>query len=191
MDGVPIDYTSEVGLVRVLIPDTDQIDQNDSGELSFIFSDAQIQAFLALHARVEGAPTVHIKRAAADAIDALGTSEAYVSKVIKTEAKGMGIPVKVLMAHKRLRDLERQKAKVVERLEDEDAESFEQVADALGEFAMLPLGMAALAEARRKDASAPDEEATEALDDMADDEGPDDPDVRPRFLQQQGTEAVK
>lgn len=85
MDGVPIDYTSEVGLVRVLIPDTDQIDQNDSGEASFIFSDAQIKAFLALHAPVEGAATVHIKRAAADAIDALGTSEAYVSKVIKTE----------------------------------------------------------------------------------------------------------
>lgn len=85
MDENPIDYSSDLGKVRVLIPDTDQINQDDSGEDKYIFSDAQINAFLSLYSYSEDAPSVHIKRAAADAIDALGTSEAYISKVIKTE----------------------------------------------------------------------------------------------------------
>lgn len=65
-------------------------------------------------------------------------------KDILTEAKDQGVPMKALKAELKLRDLDREKDKVVAGLEDDDAESLEQIREALGEFASLPLGRAAL-----------------------------------------------
>lgn len=64
--------------------------------------------------------------------------------VVFEEAKALGIPKKVLKAHVDLRLLEVKKRKVVEKLGDDDAETFEAMADALGDFATLPLGQAAV-----------------------------------------------
>lgn len=71
---MPIDYETDVGRVRLLIPDTD--------ESLLLFTDIQVEAFLAL-SRGSGAPLV--KRAAASALEAVASSEALVSKVIKTQ----------------------------------------------------------------------------------------------------------
>lgn len=63
-----IDFTTDVGLVRLLICDID--------EPSFVFPDTQIQAFLDL----EGGS---VKLAAAQALDVGATNEVFASKVIK------------------------------------------------------------------------------------------------------------
>lgn len=72
-DLTPPDYTTAVGQVRLLIPDTEQL--GDVPE--YIFSDPQIAAFLALYSN-------SIKRAAAQAKLVLATSEALINKVIRT-----------------------------------------------------------------------------------------------------------
>ena len=64
--------------------------------------------------------------------------------VVYEEAKALGIPKKVLKAHVDLRRLEAKKAKLVEKLTDEEVDDFQAMADALGDFATLPLGMAAV-----------------------------------------------
>lgn len=64
--------------VRDLIPDIEEIDWNDDGNPSFLFTDGQIQTYLDLNG-------ASVKRAAADAVEVLGTSEVYISKKIKTE----------------------------------------------------------------------------------------------------------
>jgi hypothetical protein len=69
---MPIDYTTERGQVRLLTADVD--------EANLTLDDAMIDGYLALHA---GSPS-KIRRAAADALDAIATSEALVSKVIRT-----------------------------------------------------------------------------------------------------------
>ncbi|NBU93961.1 MAG: hypothetical protein EBS18_05415 [Actinobacteria bacterium] len=78
-DITPPDYFTQIGQVRLLIPDTEQLEnpKDLSEDPQYIFSDAQIQAFLALY-------NSNIKRAAAAAKLALATSEALISKVIKT-----------------------------------------------------------------------------------------------------------
>jgi hypothetical protein len=73
-DLTPPDYTTAVGQVRLLIPDTEQL----GSVPEYVFSDPQIQAFLALY-------TNNIKRAAAQAKLVLATSEALINKVIKTD----------------------------------------------------------------------------------------------------------
>lgn len=80
--------------------------------------------------------------------------------VVFEEAKALGIPKKVLKAHVDLRLLERKKRNVVEKLGDDDVETFEAMADALGDFATLPLGEAAV---KRKAANAADLEALATL----------------------------
>ncbi|CAB4148594.1 hypothetical protein UFOVP536_12 [uncultured Caudovirales phage] len=74
-DITPPNYSTTVGQVRLLIPDTEQLDQGDSVE--YIFSDAQIQAFLSLY-------TNDVKRAAAQAKLVLASSETLINKVIKS-----------------------------------------------------------------------------------------------------------
>ena len=64
--------------VRDMIPDIEEIDWDDTGESSYLFTDSQIQAYLSVNKD-------NVKRATADAIEALATSEALISKVIKTE----------------------------------------------------------------------------------------------------------
>ena len=63
-----IDFTTDAGRVRLLL--------NDVDESSFVFSDNEITAFLAL----EGD---NVKRAAAQAIDTNADNEALASKVLK------------------------------------------------------------------------------------------------------------
>lgn len=72
-DIAPPDYTTAIGQVRLLIPDTEQIGDTPA----YLFSDPQIQAFLALYGN-------NVKRAAAQAKLVLATSEALINKVIKT-----------------------------------------------------------------------------------------------------------
>jgi hypothetical protein len=78
-DLFPPDYATGVGQVRLLIPDTelllDPSGVHDHGE--YIFSDAQVQAFLTLYSN-------NVKRAAAQAKLVLATSESLINKVIRT-----------------------------------------------------------------------------------------------------------
>lgn len=90
-DITPPDYSSSVGKVRALIPDVEQVDWERDGNASYMFTDAHIEGLLSLYPPIENPnnvdyqSTVHIRRAAADAVDTLATSEVLVSKVIKTE----------------------------------------------------------------------------------------------------------
>lgn len=64
--------------VRDMIPDIEEIDWDDTGESSYLFTDSQIQTYLSVNKD-------NVKRATADAVEALATSEALISKVMKTE----------------------------------------------------------------------------------------------------------
>lgn len=74
--------------------------------------------------------------------------------VVYEEAKALGIPKKVLKAHVDLRKLEGKKEAIVAKLDGDDAETFEMISDALGDFATLPLGKAALHRAADPDDAA-------------------------------------
>lgn len=78
-DTTPPDYSTAIGQVRLLIPDVEQLDnlQDPLQAAEYIFSDAQIQAFLSLYGS-------NIKRAAAQAKLVLATSETLINKVIRT-----------------------------------------------------------------------------------------------------------
>jgi hypothetical protein len=79
-DTYPPNYATTIGQVRLLIPDTEQL-QNPAdfaAAAEYIFNDSQIQAFLALY-------TNNVKRAAAQAKLVLATSETLISKVIRTD----------------------------------------------------------------------------------------------------------
>lgn len=69
---MPVDYTTPEGQVRLLIADV----SDDPAKL--VLTDAQVTGFLSLNAG-------NVRRAAADALDAIATSEALVSKVIRTQ----------------------------------------------------------------------------------------------------------
>ena len=77
-----VDYASPTGQVRILIPDVEPLkDPRDlRAEAAFIFTDEQIGAFLALNGG-------NVKRAAADACDAIAFNEALVLKVLSTDDK--------------------------------------------------------------------------------------------------------
>lgn len=79
-DITPPDYSTAVGQVRLLIPDVEQLDnpKDPSADPQYIFNDDQIQAFIGLY-------NDNVKRAAAQAKLVLATSEALISKVIKTD----------------------------------------------------------------------------------------------------------
>lgn len=68
-DAITVDPSTDIGMVRILATDMD--------ETSPLFTDAQIQAFLAL----EGG----VRRAAALALETIATSEALISKKIRTQ----------------------------------------------------------------------------------------------------------
>ena len=69
-DVVPPDYSTNVGLCRLLIPDT--------SSTSYILSDEQITALLALF-------NASVKRAAAQAKDIIAADTVMLLKVIKTD----------------------------------------------------------------------------------------------------------
>lgn len=79
-DVTPPDYSTVIGQIRLLIPDVDQLgDPADSTVApAYIFNDSQVQAFATLYSN-------NVKRAAAQAKLVLATSEALISKVIKTD----------------------------------------------------------------------------------------------------------
>lgn len=72
-DVTPPDYSTAIGQVRLLIPDTEQL----GTPATYLFSDPQVQALLVLYSN-------NVKRAAAQAKLVLATSEALINKVIKT-----------------------------------------------------------------------------------------------------------
>lgn len=78
-DLFPPDYSTAIGQVRLLVPDVEQLENpaDTTADAEYIFSDAQIQAFLSLYGG-------NVKRAAAQAKLVLATSEALINKVIKT-----------------------------------------------------------------------------------------------------------
>lgn len=79
-DITPPDYSTAIGQVRLLIPDTEQLDnlKDPLVAAAYIFDDTQIQALITLYSD-------NVKRAAAQAKLMLATSEALISKVIKTD----------------------------------------------------------------------------------------------------------
>lgn len=89
-----------IQLVRYLIPDVEQVDWEDTGTSSYLFEDEHLSAFLQVN-------NGNVKRAAADAVDALATSEALISKVIKTEdlqTDGAKVATALLARARQLRD---------------------------------------------------------------------------------------
>lgn len=77
-----IDYTSPIGQVRVLIPDLRKLDdlRDLRNEPRYLFTDDEILAFLAVN-------NGNVKRAAADACDAIGMDKALQLLVLKTDDK--------------------------------------------------------------------------------------------------------
>jgi hypothetical protein len=79
-DIFPPDYATGIGQVRLLIPDTEQLENpaDPTADAEYIFDDHQIQAFLSMSNN-------SIKRAAAEAKMVLAASETLISKVIRTD----------------------------------------------------------------------------------------------------------
>lgn len=77
-----IDYTSPIGQVRVLIPDLRKLEdlRDLRNEPRYLFTDDEIIAFLAIN-------NGNVKRAAADACDAIGMDKALQLLVLKTDDK--------------------------------------------------------------------------------------------------------
>jgi len=76
---VAVVYTQALGQVRLLISDVDEDNE--------LLNDAQLTGYLARYGTEANGPVVPrgpVSRAAADALDAIATSEALVSKVIRT-----------------------------------------------------------------------------------------------------------
>lgn len=88
-DIFPPDMTSGIGRVRKYIPDLVQLEdtKNPAAPKQYYFSDIEISGFLFEYSNEVGVEPsrAHVKRAAADAIDALANNEALVLKKIKTE----------------------------------------------------------------------------------------------------------
>jgi hypothetical protein len=76
-----IDYASDIGKVRLLIPDTD--------ENALIFSDQQLQAFVDIgHGNV--------KMGAAHALSVVATDRAMLTQVVKTDDYSVGDPAQLV-----------------------------------------------------------------------------------------------
>lgn len=77
-----IDYTSPIGQVRVLIPDLRKLEdlRDLRNEPRYLFTDDEILAFLVVNSG-------NVKRAAADACDAIGMDKALQLLVLKTDDK--------------------------------------------------------------------------------------------------------
>lgn len=86
------------------------------------------------------------------------------------DGKTQGLPKNVVKAVVKARDLERKAASIMEELEDDAQQIFKDIREALGDFAELPLGAAAV---ERENTS--DDDRTAAIvgavkDDMTEDE---------------------
>nr|WP_297424780.1 hypothetical protein [uncultured Actinotalea sp.] len=77
---MPINYAYPDGQVRLLVGDVD--------EDNLLLTDDQVHGFLTMHgvpADAAEAPVAAIRRAAADALDTIASSEALVSKKIRSQ----------------------------------------------------------------------------------------------------------
>lgn len=106
---MPIDYTTPVGQVRLLVCDVDESHQ--------VFTDDQIQAFLALEGQ-------NVKRAAAQAIDTNADNEALASKVLRSQDLSTD-GAKVADAMRKHADRLREQADV----SDQDTGSYFEIVD--------------------------------------------------------------
>jgi hypothetical protein len=83
-DVYPPNYQTDVGRVRALIPDVEQVDFAGEGVPEYLFSDIHLQSLLDT-ARGRRGGRSRIYRAAALALRAVAVSEGLIAKVIKTE----------------------------------------------------------------------------------------------------------
>lgn len=90
--------------VRYLIPDVEQVDWEDEGTPSYLFTDEHLASLLEINRG-------RVKRAAADAVAAIAVSEALISKVIKTEdlqTDGAKVANALLIRARNLREEDRE-----------------------------------------------------------------------------------
>ena len=95
---IEVDPTTDIGMVRLLCTDLDEVDP--------LFTDAQITAFLSLESG-------SVKRAAAQALETMASSEAIVSKAIKTldlQTDGPKVASELRQRAKVLRDQDAEQA---------------------------------------------------------------------------------
>lgn len=99
---MPVAFNTNVGRVRLLIPDIEE--RSDPRDLrqppSLLFTDEQIQAFLDINDGV-------IKRAAADAVRVIATTQSLLLKVLSTDDKstdGAKLGAELRAQSKRLMD---------------------------------------------------------------------------------------
>lgn len=104
------DLTTAVGKVRLLLNDVVELDDNDN--LVYVFTDEELDAFLALESQ-------SVKRAAAQAIDTNADNEALASKVLRTQDLTTDGAKLADSLRKRAADLRRQADR-----EEEDGDGF-------------------------------------------------------------------
>lgn len=115
-DTFPPDFTTDIGKVRALIPDTEQVDWSERGDPQYLFSDAHLGALLSTFASRDTA----VLRAAAAAMRALAVSEGLIQKVVRTEdlqTDGAKLASALMAGAKQLED----------RAEEEEDEGFSMV----------------------------------------------------------------
>lgn len=80
LDNFPVDYSTPVGQVRALIPDTELLEDpaDLSADASFVISDDIIQSYIAISRD-------NVFRAAALAVNAIATTEALILKVLRSD----------------------------------------------------------------------------------------------------------
>ena len=97
-----IDYTTDIGKMRLLIPDTTLLDdpRDFSKDPEYLFTDEQLAGYLSIE-------NGSIKRAASRAIMAIATTEALILKVLATDDKttdGAKLAAELRQHAKMLRD---------------------------------------------------------------------------------------
>ena len=94
---MPVAFSTNVGRVRLLIPDIEE--RSDPRDLrlppSLLFTDEQIQAFLDINSG-------NVKRAAADALRVIATTQSLLLKVLSTDGAKLGAELRA--QSKRLTD---------------------------------------------------------------------------------------
>jgi len=101
---MPIDYTTKIGQVRLLIPDTN--------ESLLLLTDEQIEAFLTLESD-------NVRLAAALALETIASSEALVSKKIRDGDLQTDGPAVAKELRERAKELRAQAAEI-----DDDGDAF-------------------------------------------------------------------
>lgn len=101
-----VDYTTPIGQVRLIIGDLTVDDQ--------IFGDAELEGFLAI-------TNDSVKRAAAEALDTIASSEALISKKITTQDRSSDGPAVADALRKHAASL---RARATEEEDDIEQESF-------------------------------------------------------------------